>query len=59
MRTNRMQTNKPNSPPIFTNPIIACETGGGFQIGWHDDAPSFPSRSFAHAVASRSEAIAL
>jgi hypothetical protein len=31
--------------------IFACEVGGGYQIGWSDDAPSFPSRSFAEAVA--------
>ena len=38
------------SPPI----IIACETGGGFEIfGWDDDAPSFPSRAFAEAVAEQ------
>ena len=36
------------SPPI----IVACEVGGGFQIGWSDDAPSYPSRTFAEAVAS-------
>ena len=40
--------------PIITADqiIVACEVGGGFQIGWHDDAPSFPSRSFAEAVAA-------
>jgi hypothetical protein len=38
--------------------IVACEVGGGFQIGWQDDPPSFPSRSFAEAVAGQITAAA-
>lgn len=39
-------------PPI----IIPCETGGGFQIGFGDDAPGpFASREFAAAVAASAD----
>jgi hypothetical protein len=44
------------SPPTVADYpiIIACEVGGGFQIGWHDTAASgpFESRAFAQAVAT-------
>ena len=45
-----------NSPPpiiVADHPVVVpCEVGGGFQIGFADDAPSFPSRTFALAVAA-------
>ena len=32
--------------------IVACEVGGGFQVGWQDDAPGpFPSTEAAETVA--------
>ena len=38
-----MPISKPKPTPIIVadHPVVvACEVGGGFQIGWHDDAPS-------------------
>jgi hypothetical protein len=49
-----MPTSESNAPPAVTDQIIACETGGGYQIGFADDAPGpFESRAFAEAVAAR------
>jgi hypothetical protein len=51
-----MTTHEPNPRPIIVaDPpiIVASEIGGGYQIGWHDGAPSFPSRSFAEDVLTR------
>ena len=45
----------PNEHPplIIPDQIIQCEVGGGFQIGWRDDAAGpFPSRTFAIAVSA-------
>lgn len=39
-------------PPI----VVEFEVGGGFQIGWADDAPSFPSRALAAAMRSAVDA---
>ena len=39
----------PDQPPI-TDQITQTDDGG-YQIGWDDDAPAFPSRAFAEAVA--------
>jgi hypothetical protein len=33
------------------DPIIQHETGG-WTVGWHDDAPDFPTRNFAAQVAA-------
>ena len=41
--------------PTIPNIVIQCETGGGFQIGWSDNALVFPSRRWAEAVASRTD----
>ena len=52
-----MPTSKAHGPqPIITDQIIVpCEVGGGFQVGWWDDAPSFPSRQFALAVVNANQ----
>ena len=40
----------PDQPPIIDQLITQCDNGG-WQVGWDDDAPAFPSRAFAEAVA--------
>jgi hypothetical protein len=37
---DRRASSREHPAPIADHPfIIASEVGGGFQIGWHDDAP--------------------
>jgi hypothetical protein len=33
--------------------LIVQRDDGQYQLGWQDDAPAFPSRAFASAVAAR------
>jgi hypothetical protein len=47
----------PNSEPTLQpDLIVPCEVGGGYQVGWQDDAPGpFPTRAFAAMVAAATD----
>jgi hypothetical protein len=44
---------KIESPPLalVLEPLVQHEVGGGWTVGWGDDAPNFPTKRFAEAVA--------